>query len=143
MSSLRYIKKVQDYLTNYEVTKNGDVFNIKYKNKLSQHKKGDYLSVCLSKNNIRTTIHIHILVACVYLDLEKNVGKIVNHIDGNKFNNNVENLEIITYKENTKHALDNNLVKLNTKKVIQYDLNNNKIKEFNTFKKYMIYPKRI
>ena len=48
-----------------------------------------------------------------------NNSKVVNHIDGNKFNNNIKNLEWCSYKENTSHALDNKLIKLHRKKVKQ------------------------
>ena len=37
----------------------------------------------------------------------------INHKDGNKANNKINNLEMITHKENVKHALDNNLMKSN------------------------------
>ena len=77
------------------------------------------------------TFGIHILVANTFLENPEN-KKTVNHIDGNKSNNKVENLEFATNKEQQihKHAmgLGNNF----TRKVKQYDLNWNFIKEYDS-----------
>jgi hypothetical protein len=53
---------------------------------------------------------LHDLIAQAFLG-ETPENCIVNHKDGNKKNNKVENLEYITYSENTKHAYDSGLVK--------------------------------
>jgi hypothetical protein len=74
---------------------------------------------------------IHRLVMLTFIG-ECPKDKQVNHIDGNKQNNRLENLEYITSKENTQHAWKNGLCKGNglKKKVNQYDKNNNLIKQF-------------
>jgi hypothetical protein len=68
------------------------------------------------------TFALHRLVALTFLDNPVN-KETVNHIDGNKLNNKIENLEFATNKEQQihKHAigLGNNF----TRKVKQYDLN--------------------
>lgn len=68
----------------------------------------------------------HRLVALTFL--EKKEGKdIVNHIDGNKMNNHVSNLEFVDQKENRQHAVDTGMVKACIG-VTQYDLDGNFMK---------------
>ena len=55
---------------------------------------------------------IHRMVAKAYLDNPDNKEQI-NHIDGNKHNNSVDNLEYVTASENMKHAFANGLNKHN------------------------------
>ena len=50
----------------------------------------------------------HRLVALHFIS-NKNNYSIVNHIDGNKLNNVVENLEWTNYSKNRQHSYDNNL----------------------------------
>ncbi len=74
---------------------------------------------------------VHQLVALAFL--KRNSEKTqINHIDGNKLNNNVNNLEWVTHSENTKHAYRIGLQ--NSKHIetpiIQYSSDNKKIREF-------------
>lgn len=88
-----------------------------------------YSCINLSKEGKTKTHFIHILVANAFLD--KIEGKnYVNHIDGNKHNNNVNNLEWCTASENQRHALATGLRNKNANsiKIIQYDLSGNVIK---------------
>ena len=73
----------------------------------AQTKKGTYLKVSLTdeETNIQYQPMIHILVANCFLKRPKNSEKReINHIDGNKHNNNVKNLEWVTRAENVKHS---------------------------------------
>lgn len=73
---------------------------------------------------------LHRLVALTFLENPKN-KEFVNHKDGNKTNNLLENLEWATCLENNMHKINSGLSNC-TKKVIQYDTNMNKIQEFNS-----------
>jgi len=81
----------------------------------SRNKKGyqTYLQVCLSINGNHKYFLIHRLVAKAFIPNENGYPQ-VNHKDGNKHNNVVENLEWVTAKENVKHSfyvLPNSIVK--------------------------------
>jgi hypothetical protein len=56
----------------------------------------------------RCTARVHVVVAKTFVDNPFN-KMCVNHIDGNKLNNHVDNLEWLTHSENTQHAYDTGL----------------------------------
>lgn len=95
--------------SDYFITECGKVFNIKSK-KWLKPTVDRYEVVNLVIEGSRSKFYIHRLVAEVYLKDFKE-GLTVNHIDGNKLNNNVSNLECISVAENIKHAYKNNLIK--------------------------------
>ena len=68
-----------------------------------------YGRVGLSSGNRRKQFLVHRLVAEAFIDNPENKQQ-VNHIDGNKHNNNSINLEWVTAKENIQHAYINNLI---------------------------------
>jgi len=96
-------------MSNYKIYHNGYV-------RIFMHKK---------------TFLLHRLVALTFIENPENKEQ-VNHIDGNKINNYVNNLEWCTNKENQIHKFKNGLGNNYTRKIGQYDLNNNFIKEFSS-----------
>lgn len=74
-----------------------------------------YLKANLNYNGVRKDIRVHQLVAQTFIPNPDN-KPFVNHIDGNKLNNHVDNLEWCTAQENIIHSVKNNLqpVALNT-----------------------------
>jgi hypothetical protein len=79
-----------------------------------------------SLNNI--TYSIHRLVAMIFIPNPENKSQ-VNHIDGNRTNNNIKNLEWSTANENCFHR-DNVLPNNKLRQVLQFNLNMIKIREF-------------
>ena len=77
------------------------------------------------------TYALHRLVALAFIENTENKEQ-VNHIDGNKLNNSVKNLEWVTNKENQIHKFKIGLGNNFTRKISQYDLEMNKVKEFNS-----------
>lgn len=98
-------KSVKNYEGHYEVSNLGKVKSIKFnkeiilKPKLSNNK---YLMVNLSINDKTKTRTIHQLVAEAFLNhIVDGFKLVVNHINHIRIDNRVENLEIITMRENT------------------------------------------
>lgn len=87
----------------------------------------NYLRVQLSKKGKVVSIRIHRLVAQAFIPNPKNKPQ-VNHIDGNKLNNCVDNLEWVTIRENIQHAYDTGLAMVSEetkKKISETSLNRN------------------
>lgn len=76
---------------------------------LKEIKSGRYARVTFSVKQKMKSFSVHRLVALAFIPNPYN-KPCVNHKDGNRLNNHVSNLEWATYKENTIHAWDNNLM---------------------------------
>lgn len=137
-------KDIEEYKGYYKVSNLGRVKRILSKNCLKekvrkiQYKKNGYAVVMLSVNHKYKLCHVHRLVAQSFIPNLYNKSQ-VNHIDLNKTNNCVDNLEWCSPKENMDHVNNlrvrkNNAIKgignKRNKPVYQYSLDGVFIKEY-------------
>ena len=96
------MKKTIPNYENYWINEQGEVFN-ETSQRWLQGSIGEhgYKYYRLSKNNKKKMFYAHRLVAEAYIDNPLNLP-VVNHIDGNKLNNSIDNLEWASYSDNTK-----------------------------------------
>lgn len=101
-------KDLGDY---YLVSNTGEIKGVKtgkIRKKNISHEGYYFIGISLGSRENKPYIKIHRAVAETFLGNPNNYP-VINHKDGNKLNNNVENLEFCTYEYNTRHAIENNL----------------------------------
>lgn len=118
--------------TIYMISNYGRVKNTKT-NKILKGKitSNGYREYCLKLNNKKSSITAHKMVAQIFLNKLDDDNLIINHKDGDKLNNYIQNLELVTQKQNNIHklyVLENHQYK----SVGQYDKENNLIQTFST-----------
>ena len=114
-------KPVKDLEDLYEVDENGNVYALprikrtpttiylSKEKKLKPYNNGyGYMLVDMRKNGKRYMRLVHRLVADAFIPNPNNLPQI-NHKDGNKSNNCIDNLEWCTYKQNIIHSWKNGL----------------------------------
>lgn len=128
-------KDVLGYKGLYKVSNLGNIKSLPRKGTIKTEKllkpkidKDGYLCVTLYKNNSRKNYYVHRIVAMSFINNYNNLPQ-VNHIDGNKQNNNTNNLEWCTNQDNIQHAWRIGLKKRrygkdNDKSKIVYQYNN-------------------
>lgn len=124
VSNLGRIKSLDRYVEypNYIKRINGRIMS-------QQDNSKGYLMVNLSLNGFTKKLYVHRLVAEAFIPNLANKVE-VNHIDLNKKNNIISNLEWCTKKENMRHAHENGAIKYT--KVYQYSINGEYEQEFNS-----------
>ena len=105
--------------------------------------KAGYFVVNLYINKKKKRMYVHRIVALCYIDNPENKAT-VNHKDGDKSNNSVNNLEWLTQTDNTKHAwesgFNNKAFKLSKDQVneIRFLYNNTKTSHRKLALKYSV-----
>lgn len=100
-------KPVHEYEGFYEINESGEIRSLykrNFENILPQRiDRGGYFTVKLDKKGKCATRYVHRLLGFAFIP-NKEDKPFINHIDGNKLNNSLENLEWVTHSENMKHA---------------------------------------
>lgn len=107
--------------TNYIITDEGKVYNNCTKKQLmgtiSAH---GYRVITFSIKGKKINRYLHRLMAKYFLDYNEDGNLVINHKDGNKLNNSLSNLEIVSSSENLIHAYNNNLKLRNSQATIKF-----------------------
>ena len=131
MSNTGKVRSVDRYIN----AKNNSRTFIKGIERKPQKNRKGYLYVTLSKHSTSYTKLIHRLVAEAFIPNPHNLPQ-VNHIDTNKTNNNVSNLEWITELDNIRHAFANGCFKKFSSKQLESVKNN--LKKANEIRKIKV-----
>lgn len=141
-------KDIEGYEGRYQVSNLGRVKSIKHYDSRG-HLRAErvlkptndwdgYLRVNLYKNRVQVNKTIHRLVAEAFIPNPENKPT-VNHIDENKTNNNVNNLEWATMKEQNSHGTRlKRFSESNSKPIIAIDIANGEYTEYNSGKECAI-----
>lgn len=95
----------------YLISDNGKIFNAKSGKELKSYKsRHGYLFVILYLNGVPKNHYVHrIMIEAFFGRLPKDLQ--TNHLNGNKSDNRLENLEVVTPWGNIQHAIENGLIK--------------------------------
>lgn len=99
-----------DGYEDYFISNKGNVLSLKHgKVKQLKPQKCTYYQLAFYVDNIQKTKFIHKMIAEKFIPNPLKKPQ-VNHIDGNKYNNDISNLEWVTAKENIQHAVRTGLI---------------------------------
>ena len=97
-------KDIVDYEGLYQISNYGDVYSLRRNMMMKTPvSNSGYKHLTIRKDNIRRSVPVHTLVLETFIG-KRPKNKVCNHIDENKTNNRVDNLEWVTYSQNSKYS---------------------------------------
>lgn len=125
-------------LDRYVKTKNNSLRIIKGKILKPKVCRSGYFNICLWKDSAKKCFYVHRLIAITFLKNPNNYPQI-NHIDMDKFNNNVNNLEFCSAKYNVRQTFAMGRPKTNSGCFTKGNIPQNiqKINQFNSNGKFL------
>lgn len=123
-------KPIDGYST-YLISDHGRILNQQTKTlKKTPLDNNGYPHAALYKNNKGKTFQVHRLEYKAFYPEQDLTNKVINHIDGDKTNNLLSNLECVTYQENNYHAEYITKTHHSSKAILMLDKDGNVIDEF-------------
>jgi hypothetical protein len=111
----------KEIMNNIFINKEGVVYNKITKN-IIKGSDLEYKNIMINKKNYR----LHRLLALAFIPNPNNLS-VVNHINGNKFDNRIENLEWVSHSDNSLHSAKQ---KKKYEYILQYDINENFVNKY-------------
>ena len=128
------------YRDSHLISNYGNIKTVKGRILKQRFDKDGYYQVNLYNQGMETTKKVHRLLALSFLPNPNNYP-VVNHKDGNKTNNHIDNLEWCSVSYNTQHAYDNGLEQKGfehsqSKPFLLKDDDNNIISQYDTLSNF-------
>lgn len=122
---------IPEYDGNYKINKKGEVWGKRYNKVLKNNLQNNgYYRVDLCKNKTTKHFSIHRLMGFTFLNLQQN--QVVDHIDGDRLNNNLSNLRVCSRSQNS----------MNKRNVVGYFVAKNKNGSFR-YEAYIVKDKKL
>ncbi len=119
--------------TNYEISDQGNVRHVNKNTTLTQGLNNGYKQVTLRLNGKSKIVAVHRLVATEFLGNDEGKAT-VNHINGNKIDNRLANLEWSTQKENVHHSMKTGLNRVRVCPITQFSMDGKEIAKFSSIR---------
>jgi hypothetical protein len=100
---------IKGYEGLYSIDENGRVLSLRSNKSMKVTMNRGYLVVSLSKDGTKRQYKHHRLIMDAFRPIENSSDFVVNHINGIKDDNRLENLEWCTVEQNNSHAIDTGL----------------------------------